>query len=148
MQQHSFLLSDAIQAQDQSQLGAQFEDIMRENETLAKENRLLESFLHRNQSKFDELMTPSVDKILKRYQGRELSLPQRQWLSGIEFEFRSQQLAALESKATEDASLLRALIKGVRLRVQELEREAHDFRREIVQGAVHPVSSIFTPGHC
>jgi len=39
MQQHSFLLSDAIQAQDQSQLGAQFEDIMRENETLAKENR-------------------------------------------------------------------------------------------------------------
>lgn len=42
----------------------------------------------------------------------------------------------LEEQTLVDVSLLRALIDGLKIRVNELRKETYEFRRDIMQGAV------------
>ena len=49
-----------------------------------------------------------------------------------ELEYRTKQLSALEQKASEDISLLRAITSGIKLRMTELRKETYEFQRDIV----------------
>lgn len=52
-----------------------------------------------------------------------------------ELEYRTLQLSALEQKASEDISLLRAITSGIQVRMTELRKETYEFQRDIVASA-------------
>lgn len=114
-----------------------FPDIMMQNELLAKENRLMDSYLHRKAGdiNFNELAR-EINKMGGRNQRKEWNLSQYQKYSIAvqEHEYRTKQLKALEEKATEDISLLKAIIEGIKIRINEMRKETYEFKRDIVIG--------------
>ncbi len=100
---------------ENSSINQQFSEIMLQNELLAKENRLLDSYLHRKVGdvNWDEIER-DVAKILGRKgDKKEWMLQQYPQLYNIalaEQEYRNKQLKALEEKAAEDISLLRVFL--------------------------------------
>lgn len=114
-----------------------FPDIMMQNELLAKENRLMDSYLHRKAGdiNFNELAR-EINKMGGRNQRKEWNLSQYQKYSIAvqEHEYRTKQLKALEEKAAEDISLLKAIIEGIKIRINEMRKETYEFKRDIVIG--------------
>lgn len=117
-----------------------FSDIMLQNDLLAKENRLMDSYLHREAGdvNFTEL-AKELSKMGGRNQRREWFLNQSQKYSIAveEHEERTKQLKALEEKADEDISLLKAIIEGIKIRINEMRKETYEFKRDIVIGGMN-----------
>jgi hypothetical protein len=128
-----------VRTEEQLALQKQFAEIMQQNELLAKENRLFDSFLQRNASLAAEQPEKS-SKAASRRAARPAHEPtisdmEKHKIGVEELEYRSKQLAALEQKAQEDISLLRAITSGIKIRMGELRRETYEFQRDIVVGA-------------
>lgn len=118
-----------------------FNETMQHNELLAKENRLMDSYLHRKAGdvNFNELARELNNKMgaraYQRRQGeRTLSEYDKYNIAMQEHEYRSKQLKALEEKASEDISLLKAIIEGIKIRINEMRKETYEFKRDIVIG--------------
>ena len=81
----------------------------------AKENRLLDSYLHRKVGDIDwQELEREVQRIMRKNERKEWALSQYPQLYNIglaEQEYRTKQLKALEEKASEDISLLKVLCK-------------------------------------
>jgi len=108
------------------------------NEQLAKENRLMDSYLHR---KAGDLNWEDVQREVNRLGGR--AVKQKDWklteyqkynIAVAEQEYRTKQFKALEEKASEDISLLKAIIEGIKIRINEMRKETYEFKRDIVIG--------------
>lgn len=115
-----------------------FEEAKNQNMLLAKENRLLESYLHRKvgaEANWDE-MQKEVNKLAGRHKRSEwtLNLYQKYNIALTEQDFRMKQLKALEVKAAEDINLLKAIIEGIKIRINEMRKETYEFKRDIVIG--------------
>jgi len=103
---------------------------MQQNELLAKENRLFESYLQRHCKPEDiEAMRRS-----RKMPTGELSQYQRLTLAQQELDFRQSQLKQLEEKATEDIALLKSITAGIKIRISEMRKETYEFKRDIVIG--------------
>ncbi len=131
---------------------------MTQNELLAKENRLLDSFLQRHSSDGVNDLTVSsgsfhrdrsprsgVSGVNRRHpnsrqttQEPQLSDGDRLRIAQDEYEYRSKQLNGIEYKAKEDVSLLRSIIEGLKIRMNELRKETYEFQRDIVLGSENP----------
>lgn len=121
-------------------INQQFSEVMLQNELLAKENRLLDSYLHRKVGDINwEELERDVAKILGRKGDRKEKMMMEQYpqlynIALAEQEYRNKQLKALEEKAGEDISLLRAIIEGIKIRINEMRKETYEFKRDIVIG--------------
>jgi chromosome segregation ATPase len=118
-----------------------FNETMQHNELLAKENRLFDSYLHRKAGdvNFNELARELNNRVggrahLRRQGDRGLSEYDKYNIAMQEHEYRSKQLKALEDKAAEDISLLKAIIEGIKIRINEMRKETYEFKRDIVIG--------------
>jgi len=113
-----------------------FSDIMLQNELLAKENRLMDSFLHRKAGdiNFNELAREINKMGRNARKDWTLSQYQKYSIAVQEHEYRTKQLKALEEKASEDISLLKAIIEGIKIRINEMRKETYEFKRDIVIG--------------
>lgn len=115
-----------------------FADVMTQNELLAKENRLMDSYLFRKTGA--EVNWDDLQRELQKAQGKhfrkEFSINQQQKLTIAtnEHEYRTKQVKALEEKAAEDISLLKAIIEGIKIRISEMRKETYEFKRDIVIG--------------
>lgn len=124
-----------------TEMQEEFSDIMVQNELLAKENRLFDSYLHRKlASSGGEPALRMFEQQLTR-QGRRAQLDQSQLtqfqkytIASQEREYRTKQLKALEEKASEDISLLKAITEGIKIRINEMRKETYEFKRDIIIG--------------
>lgn len=120
----------------------QFNDYMVQNELLAKENRLMDSYLHRKAGDLNwEEVQREVQKSNKQQGNKGLRV--KEWtltqfqkynIAVAEHEYRTKQFKALEEKAAEDISLLKAIIEGIKIRINEMRKETYEFKRDIVIG--------------
>lgn len=127
--------SNDLDSMSMDELVARFSELMGQNELLAKQNRLFDSYLHRH---------PLVDDDIKRHiahanrsrrrQVDELNLYQKYDTAVHEQEYRQSQLKSLESKAGDDIGLLKAITEGIRIRINEMRKETYEFKRDIVIG--------------
>lgn len=116
---------------------ARFAELMQENELLAKENRLFDSYLHRyeqNQTEDESAYVmakraPAVmpHPVISQYQRYNIAIQ--------EHDYRQSQYRLLEQKSDDDISLLVAIIEGIKIRVDEMRKETYEFKRDIVVGA-------------
>lgn len=112
----------------------EFKRIMTENEMLAKENRLFDSYLHRTLGELNMKMD-DLDAI--RQMPDEYTIPMFLKLSMAvqEHEIRTNQVKKVNAKAVEDVNLLKAIIEGIKIRIDELRKETYEFQRDIVLGS-------------
>lgn len=116
-----------------------FSDVMIKNELIAKENRLMMSYLHRKADGQDvnwDDLAREVAKAQGKYARKDfiVSAQQKYNIATSEAEYRTNQLKALEEKAAEDISLLQAIIEGIKIRINEMRKETYEFKRDIVIG--------------
>jgi hypothetical protein len=120
----------------------QFAEIMQQNELLAKENRLFDSFLQRNASLAAEQLHQEKSKASSRRAHARpapaheptITDAEKHRIGVEELEYRTLQLSALEQKASEDISLLKAITSGIAIRINEMRKETYEFQRDIVVG--------------
>jgi hypothetical protein len=133
---------------EQQLIQSEFAELMAQNELLAKENRLFDSFLQRNSVALLALQQEqaaaanlaqkgSQRKAAKFLLNSELVLSDadRGKIGLEELDYRNKQLSALESKSKEDITLLKSITEGIRIRINEMRKETYEFQRDIVLGA-------------
>ena len=87
-------------------------------------------------SKIDEVLSSTEGKSKKSTAVRELTPYEKLSLAVAEHDIRTQELKKLEEQSQEDIGLLKALIDGIKIRINELRKETYSFRSDVVQGAV------------
>jgi len=118
----------------------QFSDFMLENEMYAKENRLMDSYLHREAGNLNwedvsrELSRAGQKNSKVRNRDYTLTQSQKYTIAVNEHEHRTKQYKELEYKAGQDISLLKAIIEGIKIRINEMRKETYEFKRDIVIG--------------
>jgi hypothetical protein len=110
----------------------EFSEIMMRNEILAKENRLLDSFMHREQ-----VNPAGAKKTAAAAASAQLSNYQKYMIAIEELEYREKQFADLEQKSNEDISLLDSITEGIKIRIDEIRKETYEFKRDIVVGGAN-----------
>jgi len=132
-----------VRTEEQLAYARQFADIMQQNELLAKENRLFDSFLQRNASLAAEPAEGSKAAGGKAGSRRAAARPaheptisdaEKHRISVEELDYRTKQLAALEQKASDDIQLLKSITSGIHIRMAEMRKETYEFQRDIVVG--------------
>lgn len=115
-----------------------FSDVMVQNELLAKENRLMDSYLHRKAG--PEISWEDLQRDVLRAQGKHprkdfnINQQQKYSIALAEHDFRTKQYKALEEQVAGDISLLQAIIEGIKIRINEMRKETYEFKRDIVIG--------------
>lgn len=131
--------------EEDSNVVQQFSDVMSQNDLLSKENRLLESFLRRHAQgsprSDQESKVTSVKKQKATQQAMNLTTFQKYTIALQEQEHRQGELKELDSKASEDTSLLQAIVESIQQRMNDMRRETYEFKRDLVAGAVNGESS-------
>lgn len=124
-----------VEQADSATLEQMFNELMNQNELLAKENRLFDSYLQRKvgEVNWDEIHK-EVNKGRNRRTDWSLNQYQKYNIALAEHEFRTKQLKALEAKAAEDIGLLKAIVEGIKIRINEMRKETYEFKRDIVIG--------------
>lgn len=130
---------DEMAGMDAAQINQQFGEVMLQNELYAKENRLLDSYLYRKAGDVEDW--EELEREVMRMAGRRGG--HKDWtvaqyplynIALAEQDYRAKQLKALEEKAAEDISLLKAIIEGIKIRINEMRKETYEFKRDIVIG--------------
>lgn len=85
-------------------------------------------------------MQKEVNKLAGRHKRADWTLNQYQKynIALAEQDYRNKQLKALESKASEDLHLLKAIIEGIKIRINEMRKETYEFNRDVVIGGENP----------
>jgi DNA repair exonuclease SbcCD ATPase subunit len=117
----------------------QFTKLMAENEILAKQNRLFQSYLARYEQTATTEDVPDVKHQRRgnKPQPKKLSLEQLMQIAGEEHDYRHKQLLDLEERVKSDISLLKAITEATRIRINEMRKEAYEFKRDIVLGGTN-----------
>jgi len=132
---------------EQMAIAQQFAEIMQQNEMLAKENRLFDSFLQRHAHMLDDLdvsllsgsPASATASASRRQPSRAMQDPtltdlEKHSLSVDELEYRGAQLKALETKSRDDLTLLHSITAGIQQRIVDLRKETYEFQRDVVVG--------------
>lgn len=124
----------------------EFTDVMNDNELLAKQNRLFEACLHRMELDLAKQQENDSFDHIKHSRGRgsrhhqqehELTINQLHTLAITEQEVRTKQLQDLEENVARDKSLLKAITEATKIRINEMRKEAYEFKRDIVVGGAN-----------
>lgn len=134
-------------------------DLQKQNEILGMENEMLADYLQRDAERtsgledtdeaLSDLPSSPVDKGKKAAKGGRQGQQRRQLPTTLSLEDRfriaNQEMEALtkdiaQTKLTSDQNLdiLKALMEETDIRIAEVKRDAHEFRRDIVVGAENP----------
>jgi hypothetical protein len=141
-QEDGFMAPEERQAREkhsQDKLLRDFTEFMTQNELLAKQNRLFDSYLHRN----PYMGGGGRQKHQRKKKIAEaLTLYQKYDIAHQELEYRQTQLKSLEAKASDDIGLLKAITEGIRIRINEMRKETYEFKRDIVVGGENQQTGI------
>eukprot|EP00823_Brevimastigomonas_motovehiculus_P007364 TRINITY_DN6403_c0_g1_i1.p1 TRINITY_DN6403_c0_g1~~TRINITY_DN6403_c0_g1_i1.p1 ORF type:complete len:407 (+),score=137.89 TRINITY_DN6403_c0_g1_i1:92-1312(+) len=126
--------ANEMKQMEQKAREAEFKEVMKFNELVAKENRLLESYIQRyikDEEKTEEKKRGKARRTTQMTM--TLALPYKYNIAVSENEFRLNQLKAIHQKRTDELAQLKALIECLNVRLVELRKEIYEFRRDVVQ---------------
>ncbi|CAK4079519.1 unnamed protein product [Aphanomyces euteiches] len=126
------------------ELEAKLEEAMRQNEQLAHENELFESYLKRNAQPNmvveEEDKKDKMDKNKNNRQRRQrpqatISIEQKNAICSAELEEAQKEVEETKRTSERLIDTLRAVLEETDIRISELKMDAYEFKRDIVVGA-------------
>lgn len=112
--------------------------LVRENELLASENEVFDSYLKRNAgSRTNQEEDRKEKKLKQRRQKQPMTLTTEQKLEVATVELEEVQKEIVETKKSSERLIdtLRAVLEETDIRIGELKKDAYEFKRDIVVGA-------------
>ncbi|KAF0700365.1 Aste57867_9115 [Aphanomyces stellatus] len=132
---------------DLEELETKLEEALRQNEQLAHENELFESYLKRNAqpnmaADEEEKKEKALDKTNQKKQGQRrprpqatITIEQKNDISSAELEEAQKEVEETKRTSERLIDTLRAVLEETDIRISELKMDAYEFKRDIVVGA-------------
>jgi hypothetical protein len=128
------------------ELSQMLENLEKDNDQLRQENQLFESYLHRNQSddrgeeeeKEEEVKRPrraNPNPNKQKQEKRLLTAEEKYEIATAELEALRKNIHDGEKQSEDLLVMLKAVLDEIDLTIGEIKREAHEFKRDIVQGS-------------
>mmetsp|Transcript_19560 Transcript_19560/g.35846 ORF Transcript_19560/g.35846 Transcript_19560/m.35846 type:complete len:359 (+) Transcript_19560:4620-5696(+) len=126
------------------ELSQMLENLEKDNDQLRQENQLFESYLQRNKidDRVEDEEKEEEEKRPKKHPRKQQQQEKRLLTAEEKYEIATAELEALRKnihdgeKQSEDLLvMLKAVLDEIDLTIGEIKREAHEFKRDIVQGS-------------